>query len=281
VTVARRAGGVLRKLPVARKLEQVSQAKRLRELPSVHADTSNLAPAGDGADAIGEAAVPAGDWAAVAQRVAEVGITGSAENVNYGDRRALYYLLRHLAPKRVLEVGTHIGTSTVHLALALAHGGADGRLVTVDIADVNDPATEHWKRFGAPLSPRAALDHLGVADRVEFVRGASLEHLAELPDHERYDLVFLDGDHAAETVYQEVPAALRRLAPGGHVLLHDYFPGGRPLWPDRSVLPGPWLAIERLRSEGVPIVAVPLARLPWPTKQGTDVTSLALVCRAA
>jgi predicted O-methyltransferase YrrM len=266
---------------VARKVREVTQARRLRRLPTRHVNASNLAPPGERAAALAEEDVPAEEWASVAGRVTELGITEPVGAVNGGDRRALYYLVRKLGPGRVLEIGTHIGTSTVHLALALAHGGAEGRLVTVDVEDVNDPVEEPWKEFGAPLSPRAALERLGVADRVEFVHGASLEHLESLPEEERYDLVFLDGDHGAETVYQEVPAALRRLAPGGHVLLHDFFPGCRPLWPDRSVLPGPWLAIERLRAEGAPIVALPLGRLPWPTKQGTNVTSLALVCRAA
>ena len=88
---------------------------------------------------------------------------------------------------------------------------------------------------------------------------------------------FLDGSHLAATVYRELPRALRRLAPDGVLLLHDYFPGGRPLWQSGAVIRGPYLAARRLLSEGWPIKLQPLGRLPWPTKLGSNVTSLALV----
>src|SRR5262245_47449179 len=52
--------------------------------------------------------------------------------INPGDRRALYYLTRALAPENILEVGTHIGASTLYLARALAANGK-GRITTVDI----------------------------------------------------------------------------------------------------------------------------------------------------
>jgi hypothetical protein len=61
------------------------------------------------------------------------------------------------------------------------------------------------------------------------------------------------------------------------ILLHDYFPGLQPLWVDRNVIRGPWLAVERLRSEGARLKAIPLGRLPWDTKLGSQTTSLALL----
>ncbi len=39
--------------------------------------------------------------------------------VNPGDRRALYYLVRTLGLKRVLEIGTNVGASTIHIAAAM------------------------------------------------------------------------------------------------------------------------------------------------------------------
>src|SRR3954449_2636637 len=39
--------------------------------------------------------------------------------VNPGDRRALYYLLRALRPRSVLEIGTNVGASTIHIAAAM------------------------------------------------------------------------------------------------------------------------------------------------------------------
>jgi predicted O-methyltransferase YrrM len=49
----------------------------------------------------------------------------------------------------------------------------------------------------------------------------SLDVLAE--EGEAFDLIFLDVDHRLKTVMAEIPAALRRLRPGGFVLLHASF----------------------------------------------------------
>jgi hypothetical protein len=42
---------------------------------------------------------------------------------------------------------------------------------------------------------------------------------------------------------------------------------------------GLYLAVARLRSEGVGIGVLPLGELPWPTKAGSHLTSLALAGR--
>jgi predicted O-methyltransferase YrrM len=120
---------------------------------------------------------------------------------------------------------------------------------------------------------------MGLAGNVKFVARSSLDFLAD--PGEDFNLIFLDGDHSAPTVYREIPAALQRLSPGGLILLHDYFPGGRSLWPGDPVIAGPWLGIERLRREGAKLQVLPLGDLPWPTKLGRSVTSLAVVVRAA
>ena len=221
------------------------------------------------------------DWNAAAALIQELGITAEA-GMNPGDRRALYYLVRHLRPRRVLEIGTQAGASTVHLAAALADalpGPAEPRLLSVDIKDVNDPETGAWRAFRLPQSPRDAMRRLGYGDLVEFRVGRSLEVLREAG--EAYDLIFLDGDHRLKSVVAEIPAALQRLRPGGFLLLHDFFPGLRPLWPDGKVIQGPQLAVQRLQRAGWPIEVQPLGELPWPTKLGTSMTSLALLGSAS
>lgn len=222
---------------------------------------------------------PVGDaeWAAVATEMDRFAIKTSAGGVNPGDRRALYYLYCGFAPARVLEVGTHIGASTVHIAAAIrANGPAGGAstLTTVDISDVNDPVRRPWKGFGSTFAPAQMIGQLGMADRVRFVTTSSLDFLVATT--EWLDLIFLDGDHGAGAVYRELPAALGRLEPGGLILLHDYYPDGRPLWPGSAAIPGPWLAVRRLQRAGARLEVLPLGVLAWPTKLGRSITSLAL-----
>lgn len=220
-----------------------------------------------------------GEWPGVEQELGQLRISTTSFGVNPGDRRALFHLIRALNPGRVLEVGTNIGASTSHIAVGLRMNGPGGTLTTVDVVPVNDARSGPWVAAGSPFSPAGLMQQLGMAQRVEFVTMPSLEFLAG--GGERFDLIFLDGDHAAATVYQELPAALSRLNREGVILLHDFFPQGRPLWPDGALIAGPWLAAERLRQEGARLEVVPLGDLPWPTKQGGRRTSLALVSRSA
>ena len=118
---------------------------------------------------------------------------------------------------------------------------------------------------------------LGCEAFVQFVTKNSLSYLDG--SQERYDFIFLDGNHSAATVYQEIPRALNILKRPGLILLHDYFPGNRPLWSNGLVIPGPYTAVARLRKEDPTINVIPLGDLPWSTKLNSRTTSLALITR--
>ena len=196
--------------------------------------------------------------------------------INPGDRRALYYLIRAMRSRNVLEVGTHIGASTLYIARALKNNG-DGSVTTVDIADVN-AGDGAWRKVGLPIPPRDFADKLGCRGPINFVTQASLDFINKTD--KKFDFIFLDGDHAARTVYREVAAALRILNPGGVILLHDFYPEGKALFPDNNVISGPFLALSRIIKESPGIAVQPLGDLPWETKQGVHATSLALLTKS-
>jgi predicted O-methyltransferase YrrM len=96
--------------------------------------------------------------------------------VEWETGRLLATLVRALRPRLVLEVGTAIGCSTLHMAREL---DAAGRIVTLE----RDPeriaqARAFWARGG-------------VQDRIELVEGDALASIAALDGP--FDLVFLDA----------------------------------------------------------------------------------------
>lgn len=108
--------------------------------------------------------------------------------VEWETGRLLATLVRALRPAQIVEVGTAIGYSTLHMARELA---PPQRIVTLE----RDP-----ERIAAA---RAFWRRDGVEDRIELIEGDTLESLASLEGP--FDLVFLD---ATKT---EVEAYLRAL----------------------------------------------------------------------
>lgn len=205
------------------------------------------------------------EWQAWAPKLSQVcqisdGLTGG---VNVGDRRALFYLARGFRPARVLEIGTHVGASTVHLAAALIAASPLACLISVDVEDVAGPQAV-WRRAGLAKSPRQMIDALNGKLDTRFVTDDSRVFL-RTPTR--------DSISSSSAIIRRKPftrrliGALDVIAENGLVVLHDYFPDGRALWPDGVVIPGPFAAVEKLRSTGFAIKAVPLGSLPWLTKR--------------
>lgn len=151
----------------------------------------------------------ASQWHAALEKITKLYVqTKPGGGVNPGDRRALFYLIHALRPQNLLEVGTHIGASTVFLAEALKHASPQGRMTTVDILDVN-ASDAPWQQQELAMSPRDFLTQFGTSDSVTFKAMPSSQFLSET--QEKYDFIFLDGDHGARTVYEEVSLALKIL----------------------------------------------------------------------
>ncbi len=164
----------------------------------------------------------------------------------------------------------------MHIALALKPL-IEKTFITVDIRDVNDPESQPWKAHESPASPLELIKQVEGQDYTQFVVSTSLEFFQK--NQQKFDFIFLDGLHDAYIVYQEIPVALQHLNENGVILLHDYFPNGEPLWEGYPAITGPYLAVKRLQEEGAKLEALPLGKLPWPTKLGTSITSLALLTK--
>ncbi len=219
----------------------------------------------------------AAQWQVAHNKISSLYIqTKPGGGINLGDRRALYYLIHALRPQNFLEVGTHIGASTVFLAEALKTASPQGRMTTVDIIDVN-AADAPWHQQELAMCPRDYLKQFGTDDHVTFKAMPSAQFLRDT--NEKYDFIILDGDHSSRTVYEEVSLALKILYQNGVILLHDYYPAARPLFKDGNIITGSFMALDRIMHGNKKIKILPLGDLPWETKQGLHISSLALVTR--
>jgi caffeoyl-CoA O-methyltransferase len=124
--------------------------------------------------------------------------------------RFLEFLVRSTGAKRVLELGTFTGYSSLSLARGLAEGG---RVVT---CDVNEETTAIARRYA---------EEAGLADRIEYRVGPGLETLADLEGP--FDLIFVDADKENYLNYYE--AVLPMLAPDGLLLADNALRNGRVL----------------------------------------------------
>ena len=229
------------------------------------------------------------DWESIKELRESMELPEFTGGVNPGDQRAIYYLARGFELNNILEIGTHLGCSTTHLALAIKDN-PNAKITTVDIRDVNDTETDHsehyiphdfrgknFSQFKSKYTPKECLEVLDLDDKVEFVMGDSVNFL--MNTEETYDLIFLDGNHDFDVVLGEVPLAMKKLNQGGIILLHDYFPDCQPLWPKSSdvVCTGPFMAIKYLQRNYTKIHVEPCGELPWEVKyEGEHATSLAV-----
>jgi len=122
--------------------------------------------------------------------------------------RFLGLLVRLRGPRRILELGTFTGYSSICMALELP---ADGHLIT---CDVNEETTEIARRYAAEA---------GVIDRIEYRVGPAVETIAELEGP--FDLVFIDADKDGYVDYYE--AALPKLADNGLLIADNVLWSGR------------------------------------------------------
>lgn len=121
----------------------------------------------------------------------------------------LHLLTRIAGARRVLEIGTLGGYSTIWFARAV---GPEGRVVTIEA----EP--------GNAAIARANLERAGVADRVEVRIGRGADVLPALEGDAPFDLVFIDADKESNAVYLDWAARLGR--PGTVVVLDNVVRGG-------------------------------------------------------
>ncbi|GAB2901887.1 O-methyltransferase [Paralcaligenes sp. KSB-10] len=128
-----------------------------------------------------------------------------AINVAPNQGKLLYLLALMKAARRILEIGTLGGYSTIWLARALPE---QGKLVSLELDG----------SYAALAAQNIAL--VGESGKVEIRVGPALDSLRKMVEHgeEPFDLIFIDADKEHNPQYLELSLALSR---AGTVIIGD------------------------------------------------------------
>lgn len=124
--------------------------------------------------------------------------------------KLLNLLARLTGARKILEIGTLGGYSTIWLGRALPH---DGRLITLEYLPKHAEVA------------RANLAHAGLSDKVEVIVGAALDTLPTLEAHAPFDLIFIDADKPNNPAYFAWAVKLSR--PGTLIIMDNVVRDGK------------------------------------------------------
>jgi len=118
-------------------------------------------------------------------------------DVSAAQGRFLELLVRVMDARKILEIGTLGGYSTIWMARGMP---ADGRIVTLEYSKMH------------ALVARGNFQKAGLADRIELRIGAALDNLpgVEADGLGPFDLIFIDADKPSNPNYLEWAVKLSR-----------------------------------------------------------------------
>lgn len=144
----------------------------------------------------------------VLEEILKAGRAEGVPIVQAATGRLLHVLVAAMAPKRVLEIGTAIGFSTLWMASVLPPGG---RIDTIDPdRSRTDRARKYWLRAG-------------VTDRVRVVNEPALRVLPRMAPG--IEFAFIDAIKTEYSAYLD--ALLPKMAPGGMITVDNVLWSGR------------------------------------------------------
>jgi predicted O-methyltransferase YrrM len=143
-------------------------------------------------------------------------------------------LLKHFkdVPTTALEVGSYQGRSgSWLLENILTHPDS-----TLTCVDTFEGSVEHNEEQKKGIYELFSHNMERFSSKLRVHRGSSSDVLRAFPRAETYDLIYIDGDHRAETVIEDAILAFPLLRKGGIMIFDDYrFPGGDDHW-DRPTI---------------------------------------------
>ena len=133
--------------------------------------------------------------------------------------------------KRVLEIGSYAGLSTICMARTALH------VTCVDYWD--------GRATGSPCNTLEEFKSNIKRHKVE--QKIAIRYPSDILPYQQYDMIFVDGSHEEDDVYTDLVYAADMLAPDGIIVAHDY----RPVQAGSLICdPGVLAAVDRFVSHG-------------------------------
>lgn len=145
-------------------------------------------------------------------------------------------IVKKKSPKRIFEIGTFQGRTTLNMAL---NSSPDTEIITLDLPSSDLDSTKMDIEGGEiryvqkDVSGERFLSH-PMRSKIKQVYGDSATFSFQDYAHS-IDLAFIDGSHAYEYVLNDSQKVLSIMKPGGIIIWHDY-----------TNWPGVWTALNEL-----------------------------------
>lgn len=157
--------------------------------------------------------------------------------VNLEDALFLYWTVRQLKPKRVVQTGVCNGLSAAFIMLALAKNGSEGTLHVVDMPPIFDSKDDNWKIkgrvYGVVIPEGKSSGWLvpdAYRDRFEVLNGDAKVLLPQLLKKiGSIDMFYHDSDHTYDHMMFEFTEAKKYLSNNG-VMVSDDISWNASLW---------------------------------------------------
>ena len=128
----------------------------------------------------------------------------------------LYWLVRELNPRYVVELGTYRGHTTLYLAKALKDCPQGEKLFTIDKFECD--ITDSSKKAITPQDVKKTLTQNKLANMVKIIKGNTLDAIHQIP---QVGFAFIDACHTYTIAKKDFENTWTILQPGGIIALHD------------------------------------------------------------
>lgn len=144
-------------------------------------------------------------------------------NMPLSELSVLVKIIQHFKPKKIFEIGTYIGNTTLQMA-----ANSNALIYTLDLPPKNRNQSDLFKIFDPTLdvypdTPGVKLKDSRYSYRVKQLYGDSYKFNFR-SFYGKMDLVFVDGSHHFRYVYKDSQNAIKLLSSKGIVIWHDYAP---------------------------------------------------------